>query len=297
MEEFFSNGLLYEKIIILQNYEENKYYYDAQHFAEQTFEYFCEAEQKNTTFEVGLEYNHKYTYPQLPTDVFNGDFLDYTFQAICTCKSCKIQKVYFLINVTSDKPISDLVQEDSLIRTEKSNIFNIDTNILAQKVGVYPQFKINVNKQVNNFFCREVSTYYYKGVKAINDNYGIGALAYFRRIIEKELLNLVEQIKLLPDANKSMIQKLIDDHNKNPNLSTIYTSIFEYLPNSLKILGDNPIKLLYNQTSEGLHSLTENESIDKAKNILALLEFVILKINEEKSIVKNIKEIMKELKS
>ncbi|MBT3547224.1 MAG: hypothetical protein HN487_06000, partial [Flavobacterium sp.] len=78
--------------------------------------------------------------------------------------------------------------------------------------------------------------------------------------------------------------------------STIYDNIFQHLPNSLKVLGDNPIKLLYNQTSEGLHSLKESESLEKASKILVLLEFVIKKINEERSEIKDLKDIVKGLK-
>ena len=44
---------------------------------------------------------------------------------------------------------------------------------------------------------------------------------------------------------------------ENKKVSTIYNNIFQYLPNSIIGLGVNHIKLLYNQTSEGLHSLTE----------------------------------------
>jgi hypothetical protein len=53
---------------------------------------------------------------------------------------------------------------------------------------------------------------------------------------------------------------------------------------------------LYNQTSEGLHSLKESESLEKASKILVLLEFVIKKINEERSEIKDLKDIVKGLK-
>lgn len=298
MEDFLSNGLLYEKKKIHSYYEDDKKYFDPGHFDDETFEYYCDREGKNTTFQLGLKYGHKSTYPQLDDSVFEGDYLNYTFEAIGTCQSCKKGKVYFLINVSSDKPISDIIYyAESIYLTEKSDTRHDNTSIWAQKVGIYPEFRLKLNKQVDKFFDRESSGYYYKGIKAINDNFGIGALAYFRRIVEKELIHLIETIKELPDANKPMIQNLINEHSKNPTVSTIYTAIFDYLPNSLKILGDNPIKLLYNQTSEGLHSMTESESLHKAENLLRLLEFVIIKIYEEKSTVKDIKDIMKELKS
>jgi len=297
MEEFLSNALLYQKYIIQPNFEQDKRYFDRDHFNGQTFEYYCEIEQKNTTFELEISNPRRMTYPQLDESVFDGDYLNYTFPAICVCKSCKRNKLYLLINVFSDKPISDIIFAAGSIHINyKNDIYNKDTNIIAQKVGVYPERRMHVNKDVEKFFCRETKAFYYKGIKSINENFGVGALAYFRRIIEKELLNIIDAIKELPDADKVMIEKLIKEHEQNPSVSTIYSNIQNYLPSSLRMLGDNPIKLLYNQTSEGLHSLTETESIEKANKILKLLEFVILKINEEKSIVNDIKSIIKDLK-
>ena len=133
-------------------------------------------------------------------------------------------------------------------------------------------------------------------VNALNQNFGIGSFAYFRRIIEKELINIITDIKSLPDSHSVEIERLLVKHNENPKVSTIYDNIFEHLPNSLKALGDNPIKLLYNQTSEGLHSLTEEECLEKANSIFQLLNFVIKKINEERSEIKNLREIIKGLK-
>ena len=50
---------------------------------------------------------------------------------------------------------------------------------------------------------------------------------------------------------------MFEKHDSDSRISTIYENIFPHLPNSLKELGNNPIKLLYNQTSAGLHTLSE----------------------------------------
>ena len=93
------------------------------------------------------------------------------------------------------------------------------------------------------------------------------------------------------------IQSLLDEHKNKPTITTIYENIFEHLPSSLKSLGDNPIKLLYNQTSEGLHNLTDSQALEKAEIIKDLLEFVIIKIKEEKSNIRDLKDKIRLLKS
>lgn len=97
----------------------------------------------------------------------------------------------------------------------------------------------------------------------------------------------------LPDSNESEIQLLLDKHVEKESVSSIYENIFEHLSNSLKSLGVNPIKTLYNHSSEGLDSLTEDVAIEIAREIQMLLDFVIVKINEERSSIKDVKDALK----
>jgi len=301
MRNFLSNFPLYKESVIVEDFGiGNEHYYHPGEFVGETFEYFCEEENSITTFELELENSNEYaksSFTRIPEELFIDDKLNFTFFAIGKCKSCMRYQVYFLLNVFSDKPISDILNNyrNITLSTRAENV-QTNTNIIIKKVGCQPQANPIINKKISKYFCRESSQFYYKGVKALNDNYGVGSFAYFRRIIEKELIKIIEDIKSLPDSDKEQIQILLDEHYKNPAISTIYDNIFQYLPNSLKILGDNPIKLLYNQTSQGLHNLTEEECLNKSQNILTLLEFVITRIYEEKSIIKDIKDIIKNLK-
>jgi len=271
-------------------------------FIGQTFEYKCQKEDAYRTFEIELEpsYEPYFGYDiKIPDDFIIDEKLNHTFKAICKCKSCKEYHIEFFLHVFSNMPIPrTLIQGPVSLgfgnnKTEKTEK---KATIFIEKVGANPEIKIIPNKAITNYFDRETNIWYFKGINALDKNFGIGAFAYFRRIIEKELIHIIENIKLLPDSHTAEIQKLLDKHNENPKVSTIYENIFEHLPNSLKVLGDNPIKLLYNQTSNGLHSLTEKDCLEKAEKILKLLEFVVKKINEEKSEIKDLKETIKGLK-
>ncbi|HDZ04207.1 hypothetical protein LCGC14_0068330 [marine sediment metagenome] len=302
MKDFFENYGLYKRFTLHKEYTPggNKFIVPTD-FVGQTFEYICKKEGAFRTFEIELEQSYEPYYGimcNLSDDFIVEGKLNHTFKAICKCKSCKEYHIEFQLHVYS----SDLITKDlGRISKPPSNVSTLTTpktkpEIFIEKIGAYPEIKIIPNKLITNYFDRESNKWYYKGINALAQNFGIGALAYFRRIVEKELIHIIESIKLLPDSHDTEIQKLLDKHNEKPKVSTIYDNIFEYLPNSLKILGDNPIKLLYNQTSEGLHSLTESESLEKASKILVLLDFVIKKINEERSEIKDLKEIIKGLK-
>jgi hypothetical protein len=266
-----------------------------------TFDYNCASEDKYTSFKLDLSNRAEidtqfemiaYGVPE--TCVKKGK-LDFTFHLVGKCQSCNDYHVDFLINVfTVDSIPKEWVNiHASIYRSDKDPKLSVPISI--QKVGVNPEPKVDFNKIAMKFFDRESGNWYHKGLNAIANNYGIGSLAYFRRIIEKELMHIIKEIKELPDSHGLEIQILLDEHDKHSSVSTIYENIYQHLPKSLKSLGKNPIKLLYNQTSEALHSMTEQEAMEKSKIILQLLEFVIIKINEEKSDIKDLKEAIKGL--
>lgn len=80
-------------------------------------------------------------------------------------------------------------------------------------------------------------------------------------------------------------------------MSKLIDVINKYLRKSLKELGDNPIRLLYEQLSGGIHEFTDKECIDKALSIDIILNFVIKKVNEEKYQLGDVKNAMRNLRN
>ncbi len=303
MKEFLANFGLYQEYLLLENYSsQNNNLTNPYSFIGETFQYKCQEEDSYKTFELELapeteEYYGAHSGLVIPKNLLKKDKLDFTFKVIGKCQSCKTYNIDFLLHVYSNNLTAQFVGGMSHdYKDSEGNSQKAGTNIYIQKVGANPQIKIIPDKIITKFFDKETNKWYFKGINSLNENYGIGSFAYFRRIIEKELINIIQDIKTLPDSHKLEIEKLLSKHKENPRISTIYDNIFEHLPNSLKSLGDNPIKLLYNQTSEGLHNFNEEECLNKAKSILKLLNFVLRKINEEKSELKDLREIIKGLK-
>ncbi len=306
MKDFLANATTYEEFLMVENFKgEKDMLLTPFDFNNRTFDYYCEKEEEIKTFETELDYQHlgeltDGIFARIPDDMLDDGKLNYTFYIKGKCRSCKNYHIDLLLNIYSKEKVETLLMES---RGIASNVMMKaveekpkEADLYARKIGVLPERKVEKNKLVSRFFDRESDGWYYKGISCIEDNYGIGAFAYFRRIIEKELIHIIEAIKDLPDSHELEIQELLDEHKKDPTVSTIYENIFKHLPSSLKELGDNPIKLLYKQTSEGLHSLEEEKCLDKSKSILALLNFVVTKINSEKSEIKQIKETIKGLK-
>jgi len=308
LNKFLSEYPLYKEFIAIQDYSITcKGYTDPFDIHGETFNYYCEDEDDIKTFELtisnsSIDYWGAFPEGRIPKIVYNDKKeINYIEHFTGVCKSCNKYHVDFLLHIWSDKqiPENEILMLSHMINKSDEVIKKMtesDAKIFIEKVGIYPQRKITIDKELSKYFDRETSNWYFKALKSLNDGLGIGAFAYFRRIIEKELISIVNDLAHLNSGCSDKIQELLTKYSQNDKVYLLYENIFEYLPESLKILGDNPFQLLYKQTSEGLHSLTESECLKRADNINTLLRFVIRKINEEKSEILEIRNIIKDLK-
>jgi hypothetical protein len=308
ISDFLSSGPLYEPFKAVEHYIRQSHActnpFDLQGT---TFTYLCNAENDLKIFELLLtpansEYFGKMPSDRIPQELFNSDgCLDFEHHFIGQCQSCKTFHVDFLLHVYSDKPIprdqSNIVKFDPKTKEERpADEYEIDrANIFIEKIGG-PKVKPSVHKMFDKYLDREARNWLYKAKVCMKDGLGIGAFAYFRRIIEKELLSIVNDIATLPDADPAL-KSLIEKHQKSNKPHLIYEELFPYLPKSLQVLDDNPIKSLYSQASEGLHTLTEADCLARANQIELVLEFVIQKINEERSTVRDVRAALKQLRN
>lgn len=308
LNKFLENYPLYKSFLAVENYTRICEGYTHPFYIHgETFTYYCEKEADNRTFEVEVTYTSKDFLSNMTEGRVSKSFLtkdiqlDYYHHFIETCKSCKEYKIDLLLHVWSDKPIP--VEEENLMRPNENgdwrpiDEFESDrANIYIEKVGISPKINLKIDSSVSKYFDRETNNLYFKAIKSKHENLGIASFAYFRRIIETELLNIVKDISELVSSDNEKITELITEYEKTEKVYVIYENIFPFLPKSLQILGDNPIKLLYNQTSNGIHAMTDNDCLERAEKIDLLLKFVIQKIYEEKSELLNIRNAIKELK-
>lgn len=306
LNKFFEEYPLYKEFTAVENSSFGKEVYDsAIAFKNITYSHYCEKENGVRTFETqpsteSLQYWGGLPSFDRPDMLFDENgCLNYSFHIKGICQSCHDFHIEYLIHVKSSTSISFTKlrsREGSgktfiqLTQKEGDNKFDI----VLTKVGMFPEQKINIDKNVNKNFDRDSSNWYYKALKCIEISYGIGAYAYFRRIIEKELIHIVESISELKSADPKL-KKMVTTYKDTEKVYEIYENIYNFLPESLKSLGSNPLQALYKQTSKGLHELSDKECLELAEEINIVLKFVIQKINEEKSVILEAKEALKKL--
>lgn len=290
LNSFLEEYYLYNAFEAVTEYSRDCYgYTDPFLIDKQTFNSFCPYEDDIKVFELTLPNYYKETFGRLPaSDGINYSFineegkLDYIqyFEGICT--GCHKHKIGFLLHIYSDYEIPTNLGNIVYNNPSDDILINQPVNIYIEKVGEYPKKNVVVDKEVSKVLDRESTNWYYKAQSSLKDNLGIGAFAYFRRIIEKELLGLAEEVSNLKHSKSKEMKDLILEYKNNGKTHLLYENIYDFLPPALKALGDNPFSLLYKQASKGLHELTEKECLEKSEAINYVLTFLIRKLYEEK---------------
>lgn len=166
------------------------------------------------------------------------------------------------------------------------------------KVGQYPPWDISTDKNFKKMLGKHEETYK-KGLTCESQGYGIGAYVYYRRIVEEIIDELLEGITdLIDDKDKERYIKALEEAKKSHIAQDKIDIVKDLLPPILMPKGNNPLKLLYSQLSKGIHSLSDEECLERASYIRNILLFLVKEIvnhrNSAKEFTESIKELLKQ---
>ena len=149
-----------------------------------------------------------------------------------------------------------------------------DSTLVAMKLGEYPPFGSHLAKRLQKMLTEEDLDLFRKGMRSEREGHGIGAAAYFRRVVENQWKDLVTKLrdaaKALgtPDAGLKVFDKALGEQQ----FSTAVDMLKDAIPPKLLILdGRNPLTLLYKPLSVQLHSLGDAECLQQAADIRLVL--------------------------
>ena len=156
-------------------------------------------------------------------------------------------------------------------------------NIRIQKYGELPRKNLDRDIQLQKFFSND-SDCYEKAIVCLANGYGIGAFAYMRRIVERNILNLLdmlrEDIESLEDNEK--IKEALSELRKESPMSQKITVANNALPEYLKPNGLNPLGKLYQILSGGVHSFSDEECLKKANAVNECIKYLISELSSRK---------------
>lgn len=156
-----------------------------------------------------------------------------------------------------------------------------------QLFGRWPNRRPSPADRVDGYLSDEQRELYCKALICKREGYGIAAAAYFRRIVENVLYDLLTDIlefgiaEDMDDIDDEEIERCLRQ-GKQVRGKEKYNIAVKILPEDTRIGGHNPLGGLYRTLSEDIHASTDEEACDRADEIQTVLDFVIEEIEHEK---------------
>ncbi len=188
-------------------------------------------------------------------------------------------------------------------KTSKLYAINLHANVNGPseclKVGELPPFGPPVPARVIKLMGSDRETFL-KGRRAENQGLGIGAFAYYRRIVESHKDKLIDELirACTIVAPTSKVIKDLQLAKKKTQFSEAVKSIKHGLPQGLLIKWQhNPLTLLHSALSQGLHETPDDKCLELAHDIRVVLTDLVEKtsliLKEESELNAAISRLMK----
>ncbi len=145
-------------------------------------------------------------------------------------------------------------------------------NGTAMKFGELPTFGPPIPSRVISLIGPDRDIFI-RGRRAENQGLGVGAFAYYRRVVENEKGRLITEVAKVAKklgASSEVLQQF-KQAAEETQFSKAVESIKTAIPNALYIDGHNPFTLLHSALSEGIHAGSDEECLEMATSIRVVL--------------------------
>jgi hypothetical protein len=174
------------------------------------------------------------------------------------------------------------------------------TSAYCTKVYQDPPFGAPIPKRLFALIGEDNREHFLNARRAIARSLGIGAYAYYRRIVENTKFDLVSSILEVAKATNAPTEQieLLEAAKKESQFSKAMDILKAQsaIPSVLLIDGHNPLALLHDLLSQGIHQLADSECLERAKEAEIILseiaERMQIALTERKAVKSVIASIM-----
>jgi hypothetical protein len=170
---------------------------------------------------------------------------------------------------------------------------------IALKVGETPPFGPHTPTRLFKLIGEEDRDLFLRGRRAESRAMGIGAFAYYRRVVENQKTRIIGEIAKVAAklGAKSNVLEEFKAAAKETQFSAAINQIKHGIPETLLIDGHhNPLTLLHDALSEGLHANTDAECLELAHAIRVVLtelaERISLALKQEKELTTAVSKLL-----
>lgn len=121
-----------------------------------------------------------------------------------------------------------------------------------------------------------------QGRQCENQGLGIGAFAYYRRVVENQRNAIIDEIVRVSTKLKLSddLVKVLSEAKNEKQFSKSVEAIKDGIPQVLFIDGHNPLTLLHRALSEGLHAETDAACLEAAHVIRIVLADLVERVGQ-----------------
>lgn len=192
-----------------------------------------------------------------------------TLRLVYGCAGCQRFRRYFMVSVIHARPAANAIRPPA---TEgAATVF---------KTGQYPAYEIRPDTELAMKLGPR-SPIFVKGLICESQGFGIGAFAYYRRIVEDVIDELLDEIlPLIPEDDRAKYAEALAHTKASHNATDKIDLVKHLLPPTLRPGGANPLALLHGTLSEGIHALEDEVCLTLAISTREVLVYLVHQINE-----------------
>ncbi len=151
-----------------------------------------------------------------------------------------------------------------------------------QKIGEYPAYNPVTSRKVYDLIGENHRELFLQGRRAELRGLGIGAFAYYRRIVDDQKDIIIDRLAKVAErlgASQETL-KIFTSAKAQDQFTSAIKEIKDALPSALFIAGHNPLVILYDVLSDGIHDLSDEECLEHARTVRTLLIALADRISE-----------------
>ncbi len=217
----------------------------------------------------------------------DGSLAAFTF----VCYGCRQAAVTYLVYVSAiqtERATGERVTDNpSSPPSDPVGIALVNARIAAannyiMKVGQWPRMALSLEPSLTKALGDDAEIYR-KGRFCELQSYGIAAFAYYRRIVENMIGKLLDDIgDLLVGQEQADYRDKLEQLKDSKVAETKIWVVKDLLPVVLRKDGVNPLSILHQALSVGLHSQTDEVCLELAEAIRKSLERLVEAVHVEK---------------
>lgn len=148
-----------------------------------------------------------------------------------------------------------------------------------RKLGQKPEWEAEVPSQLKDSLGPHAAMFQ-RGKDCEGTGYGIGAYAYYRRIVEDTIGGLLERVPaLLSDIERPQFLAALELVRKTTVTQEKIELVKNLLPARLRPDGVNPLEVLHSELSTGLHGKSDEDCLDDAEAVRSSLTYLTVELS------------------